>query len=256
MRRSAAGPSSTSRPWPARSRGRRSPGPARRAARRTAPRCRSSSATRRRTGSSRSTITGARPRLISSTSRTRGALTSARPTASICCSPPDSSAGLAVQALLAARAAARAARRGCGCPWPAPSRRCSRAVRPENSARPSGTSDTPRPGEPVGGHARDVLAVEPDPARRAAAAGRRSSTAWWSCRRRWRPSSATTSPAPTCRERSRTTGDAVVAGVERRRPRAAVAGQACAPGHCRACPRYASITASSSRICSGRARAR
>ena len=49
-----------------------------------------SSAMRRTMGSSCSTMTGARPMLISSMSSTRGFCTSARATASICCSPPES----------------------------------------------------------------------------------------------------------------------------------------------------------------------
>jgi hypothetical protein len=44
----------------------------------------------RTTGSGRSTIIGARPRLSSSSSSRRGSRTSARATASICCSPPES----------------------------------------------------------------------------------------------------------------------------------------------------------------------
>ena len=48
-----------------------------------------SSATRRITGSSVSTMTGARPMLSSSTSSTFGSCISARPMASICCSPPE-----------------------------------------------------------------------------------------------------------------------------------------------------------------------
>ena len=52
-----------------------------------------SSATLRMIGSSRSTMIGARPRLISSTISTFGVATMARATASICCSPPDSKPG-------------------------------------------------------------------------------------------------------------------------------------------------------------------
>ena len=61
------------------------------------PRRRGRSAAPRITGSSASTTSGARPRLISSIRSTRGRATRARASANICCSPPDSGARRAVE---------------------------------------------------------------------------------------------------------------------------------------------------------------
>ena len=83
----------------------------------------------------------ARPRLISSISRARGRRTMARPTASICCSPPDGSPALRSRHLRSSGSRSRTSS------WPASRpadrRRFSPAVRLANSARPSGTSDGP-----------------------------------------------------------------------------------------------------------------
>ena len=74
----------------ARRRGRRSRGRGGRAARRARPRRARRRRTSRTTGSRRSTITGARPRLSSSSSSSLGFWISAHAIASICCSPPES----------------------------------------------------------------------------------------------------------------------------------------------------------------------
>ena len=115
----------------------------------------------RRIGSSRSTITGARPRLISSTSRSRGALTSARPTASICCSPPDSRPGLAVQAVLELGKHLEQLLVGDALPRASPSSRCSRDRQAVEQRATLGHERDAARARPCAGDAADVHAVEP-----------------------------------------------------------------------------------------------
>jgi hypothetical protein len=106
------------------------------------------SAMRRAIASSSSTIFGARPSEGSSSISRRGALISARATATICCSPP-----LIVPASCVARSASlgkscstwrsRSARSALSTSQP-PSSRFSATVIWANSCRPSGTSAMPR----------------------------------------------------------------------------------------------------------------
>ena len=144
---------------------------------------------------------------------------SARPTASICCSPPESSAGLAVQAAAPASGSSRRPARACGSDLSPRGRGAgSRAtVSSKNSARSSGTWARPRratlwAARPATGSPSDVT-VPRD--RRQQARDRSSSVVVLPAP--LGPSSATTSPASTCQVEVAHDGDAAVAGVQSRR---------------------------------------
>ena len=164
-----------------------------RSARRAARPGRSSRPARGPARRSASTISGARPRDGSSSSRTVGLASSARPTTSICRSPPDSvCAALRLRRAVERREAARRPRSmrssasACPCGTATPSRRFSSTVSSAMTPRPSGTCAMPLPTIASTGDAGDVLAVEHDAAGLAAARGRRWCAAASSCRRRSR----------------------------------------------------------------------
>ena len=97
----------------------------------------------------RSTMSGASPSDGSSSSRRRGRLISARPIASICCSPPDSvppawpdAAPSAAERARRPSPRPRRSRRGRSA-TPPPGRRFSRTVRPPKIRRPSGQCEMP-----------------------------------------------------------------------------------------------------------------
>ena len=116
---------------------------------------------------SRSTRIGARPIEGSSSSSSFGSAISARPIASICCSPPDMRARLL---LLAARAGAGTARARGPCRprrWRrrrryAPSSRFSRTVMRWKQRRPSGDCEMPSAHDLLRGQRGDLLAAEAD----------------------------------------------------------------------------------------------
>ncbi len=127
----------------------------------------------------------------------------ARPTASICCSPPDSSPALRSRHLRSSGSRSRTS--SWLRPGPALSRRFSRVVRLANSARPSGTRDRP----PRASRCADFPAMSWPFIRIRPASGRCSPAMVASVvvlPAPLAPSSATTSASPTCRVRSRTTG--------------------------------------------------
>ncbi len=146
------------------------------------------------------TTSGARPRLGSSSSSRRGWLISARPIASICCSPPDS---------VPPRWPMRSFRRGnrvntC-------SRDCVVLAQCRRPGRPSAGSRAPSCGEDAAAfrrlrHAaphdlvrrqpRDVVPVVARSGPGAPAGCRRSSSSAWTCRPRWRRSASRSPRAP------------------------------------------------------------
>ena len=101
------------------------------------------------TSPSCSTIRGARPSEGSSSSSTRGPAISARPIASICCSPPESRPARLAGALgedreqLVHPARGRARAPPCRAPPCPPARRFSATVRRPKIRRPSGTCTSP-----------------------------------------------------------------------------------------------------------------
>ena len=149
-------------------------------------------------------MTGARPRLISSSISSLGLRLSARAIASICCSPPDSSPVLRPRSGRSAGKWSNAASMSAGAPSPS-SRKCSATVSPKKMPRSCGTCAMPIRARAVGAApARSVpasriapLAVlsRPEIARRVVVLPAPLA-----------PSSATTSPLPTVSVRSRTTG--------------------------------------------------
>ena len=159
-------------------------------------------------GSSRSTMIGASPKLSSSTSSTLGSDTNARAIASICCSPPDNSPALrrasGCKAGKSASARSRASRRAVRSPVK-PRRMFSSTVKSKNSERSSGTCATPRRGSMCG---RTPTIVAPSTSTRPEIGARRpeSVSKVVVLPAPFGPRSATTSPAPTVRDRSRTIG--------------------------------------------------
>ena len=104
-------------------------------------------ATSRTTGSNRSTMIGARPRLISSTRRYFGREARARAIASICCSPPESSPACRPSKGLSPGSISSASSRAAlvALPRPrTPSLRFSSTVSPKNRERSSATCARPR----------------------------------------------------------------------------------------------------------------
>ncbi len=195
----------------ARMRGRRSP-----SARSTCCSTRStpapvSSATSRSTGRSRSTMIGARPRLSSSTISNFGGTASARPIASICCSPPDNRP--AGRSSRRSRAGKYRSARDRSEPCALPSRRFSATVSWKNSDRSSGTCARPDRAILWTGRCATLRpSTRTSPAMMGSSPDTVSSVVVLPAP--FGPSSTTTSPPCTASERSRTTANAVVAGRE------------------------------------------
>ena len=116
-------------------------------------------------------------------------------------------AGLAVEALAAARAAARAAASRRRLPLASASCRCSRDGQAEEQRAALG-HERRRRGARACASGRPAMSSPStrDACRRCAAAGRRSSTAWSSCRRRWARAARRPRRRATWRSSSRTTG--------------------------------------------------
>ena len=151
-------------------------------------------------------MTGARPRLISSSISSFGLRDRARAIASICCSPPESSPAFRFCSCRSAGKCANAVSISAGVPVPS-RRKCSATVSPKKMPRSCGTCAMPRSARVVG-----LTPSRSAPARRTAPDAGFSKP---DIARRvvvfpapFAPSSATTSPAPTVRHRSRTTGAA------------------------------------------------
>ena len=162
-----------------------------------------SSATRRSTGIMRATIIGASPRLISSTSRSFGRPTSARPIASICCSPPESNPAAARQLPQLGEQVEELLRRSLS--RTLASLRCSRTVSAgEQRAALGHDGDAGARERWAGGRRSRSPSSVIAPASGAISPAMRDSVVVLPAP--FAPSRATTSPAATRSDRSRTTG--------------------------------------------------
>ena len=149
-------------------------------------------------------MTGASPRLISSSSSSFGLRLSARAIASICCSPPDSSPAFLARSGRSAGKWSNAASVSPTVRRPS-SRKCSATVSPKKMPRSCGTWAMPSRARAVG-----VTPARSAPASRTAPSAGLSSPEMARSvvvlPAPFAPSSATTSPLPTVSVRSRTTG--------------------------------------------------
>ena len=174
-----------------------------------------SSAIRRRIGSSRSTMIGASPRLISSTSSSCGRADQRAADGQHLLLAARQQAGLAVQALLERGEASESSSSWRQRPVADVPGAGSRGRSARRTARgPRGRARGPRGRACRRARAGDRLAERARSSPEIGAAARRWSSSVVVLPAPLGPSSATTSPASTCRSRSRTAGIADVAGVQ------------------------------------------
>ena len=175
------------------SRSRRSRGRRARSARRAASRCRGRAAPRAAASKMSSITSGASPSETSSRRRRRGAAISARPIATICCSPPESQPACCLTRSLRRGKRSKICAIESSTPGlaraEAPTRRFSSTVSSLNTWRPSGTWATPAPHDPVraacpSGSYRRGGSRRRGSNRGGRRAGRRSPGSSSSCRRR------------------------------------------------------------------------